>query len=347
VNILLLRHVFAFLFSFLLGVYLIPILIRAAKKIGFFDNPDSNLKRHREPMPYLGGLGVFIPFITTLGLCYPFENHIMWLLFGTTLLLFIGLIDDIKVLQPFQKFFGQFLAVLCFLKGGFSLKTSFFSSLPHIFAVTFWMLTVINAFNLVDIMDGLCVTLALVAAASFFVLSLCAGSYSTSLLLASFIGSLLAFFWYNKPSAKIYLGDSGSLFIGGFLSTMPLFFSWDRFAHIQTNWWSDWTLQLCEFFLIPSMILAIPLLEVISLFTIRTYLGIPFYYGSPHHFAIYLKEKSWSTWDVLRFVSIISLLFSTLAGLFVYRVLSPVNFVIGSIFTLALWFYVVFIKLSS
>ena len=82
-------------------------------------------------------------------------------------------------------------------------------ALPHVLAGVFWMLTVINAFNLVDIMDGLCATLALVAALSFFTLAIFAGSYSTSLLLAAFIGSLLAFFWYNKPSAKIYLGDKG------------------------------------------------------------------------------------------------------------------------------------------
>lgn len=78
------------------------------------DAPDGRLKHQRTPIPYLGGLAIFMSFITTLGLCYPFENQMMWLLLGTTLLLFVGLIDDLKVLRPGQKFFGQFVAVLCF-----------------------------------------------------------------------------------------------------------------------------------------------------------------------------------------------------------------------------------------
>ena len=149
------RHVFALGFSFLLGLYLVPIIIRAAKKIGFMDAPDGNLKKHKEPTPYLGGVAVFLPFITTLGLCYPFENMLLWLLLGTTLLLFVGLIDDLHVLKPKQKFFGQILAVLCFLKGGFSLKTPFLSSISNVFWSGFWMLSIINAFNLVDVIDGL------------------------------------------------------------------------------------------------------------------------------------------------------------------------------------------------
>jgi UDP-GlcNAc:undecaprenyl-phosphate GlcNAc-1-phosphate transferase len=78
------------------------------------------------------------------------------LLLGCTLLLFVGLIDDLKVLKPSQKFFGQFIAVFCFVKGGFSLRTTFFtSSLLTIPLTGLWMLTIINGFNLVDVMDGL------------------------------------------------------------------------------------------------------------------------------------------------------------------------------------------------
>ena len=287
----LVRHFFALIFSFLLGVYLVPIIILAAKKIGFMDIPDGRLKHQKEPVPYLGGVAVFLPFIITLGLCYPFENQLLWLLLGTTLLLFVGLVDDLKVLKPSQKFFGQFIAVLCFLKGEFSLKTPFFSSFSNIAWSAFWMLSVINAFNLIDVMDGLCGTAALMSSVAFCVFAYAVGKYTTSLLLAAFAGAIAAFLIYNKPQAKIYLGDAGSLFIGGFLAAVPLLFRWD--SSLFANAFGqclDFMRPLFQEFFIPAIILGVPLLEGLGLFIIRSSIGIPFYKGSPHHFSIYMQK---------------------------------------------------------
>jgi len=339
---ILIRHIFAITFSCLFGLYLIPIVIKAAIKIRFFDAPDGKLKHQKEPVPYLGGIGVFIPFITTLGLCYPFQNHILWLLLGCTLLLFIGLIDDIKVLKPSQKFLGQTIAVLCFIKGGFSLKTDFMISLFHMGCLGFWMLTVINAFNLVDVMDGLCATLALCGALAFFVFSLINHIYTTSLLLAAFIGSILAFLFFNKPNAKIYLGDSGSLFIGGFLSTMPLFLSCPRISSHVFDIGIGWFFVLFETLLVPTLVLAVPLIEVASLFAIRSYIGIPFYNGSPHHFSIYLQKKGKNKWWVLLFATIMALLFSMFAGLFMYDLITWWVLAGGVLACLGAWVLVVF-----
>lgn len=312
------------------------------------DAADGRLKHQKEPVAYLGGVAVFLPFITTLGLCYPFENLILWLLLGTTLLLFVGLIDDLKVLKPWQKFFGQFLAVLCFMKGEFSLKTPFFSSLANIFWSGFWMLSVINAFNLVDVMDGLCATLAITSASTFCLIAILTGKYSISVLLMAFIGSMLAFFMYNKPQAKIYLGDAGSLFIGGFLAAIPLLFSWDSnlfgwaAIHTQTPFFLKLIKQLCEVFFIPCLILGVPLLEVLSLFIIRSWLGIPFYNGSPHHFAIYLQRRGWSREKVLCFAAAASLLLSALVMLFLYRIITFSGLLGAVSILLLLWTYLIF-----
>ncbi|NDD53442.1 undecaprenyl/decaprenyl-phosphate alpha-N-acetylglucosaminyl 1-phosphate transferase [bacterium] len=314
---LLIRHVFAGGFSFLLGLYLVPIVIKAALKIGFVDAPDGKLKHQKQPVAYLGGVGVFIPFITTLGLCYPFDNMALWLLLGTTLLLFVGLIDDLKVLKPHQKFFGQCIAALCFLKGEFSLKTPFFmATIANMAASLFWMLTVINAFNLVDVMDGLCGTLALCSAGIFLVCALAQGAYGASLLLTAFIGATAGFLVYNRPHAKIYLGDAGSMFIGGFLAAIPLFLSWGSplFPSLATSGlYQEYALPLLQMFFIPALVLAIPLVEVLGLFVIRTRLGIPFYNGSPHHFAIYLQKRGWSKWRVLSFAALCSVATGVLA----------------------------------
>jgi len=343
----LVRHLFALFFSFVFGLYLLPIVISAAQKIGFMDVPDGCLKSHKKPTPYLGGVAIFMAFIMTLGLCYPFENQILWFLLGTTLLLFVGLVDDLKVLKPYQKFFGQFVAALCFLKGEFSLKTPLFSSMGSIGWSLFWMLTVINAFNLVDVMDGLCATLALVSAVTLCGIALVLGKFTTSLLLTAFIGATLAFWLYNKPPAKIYLGDAGSLFIGGFLAAIPLLFDWDGKLFLwQFDGWLAVIYQmvrpLFEVFFVPCLIFGVPLLECISLFVIRSWLGKPFYYGSPHHFSIYLQKKGWSAYQVLGFAVIVSLLLSGLAILFLLRQISLTGLVLTSFFVIASWIYTVF-----
>ena len=196
------RHIFAAGFSFLFGFYLMPAIIKSSFKLGIMDIPDGKIKCHGVPIPYLGGLAIYLSFIATLCLVYPFENQVLWLLLGSTLLLLIGMIDDLKVLRPGQKFLGQIVAVVCFLKGGFWLKTEFMTSFVNLFLSGFWMLSLINAFNLVDVMDGLAASIAIVAASSFLIITLIFQQYAISLLLAAFLGAVLAFFFYNKPPAK-------------------------------------------------------------------------------------------------------------------------------------------------
>ena len=342
------RHIFAFCCSLLFGFYLVPIIIRAALRIGFVDSPDGRLKNQKSPVPYLGGIAIFLPFITTLGLCYPFQNQMLWLLLGTTSLLFIGLIDDINILKPRQKFFGQFLAVLCFLKGGFSLKNDFFTSIPNIFLSGFWMLSVINAFNLIDVMDGLCTTVALCSACIFGTLAVLNNNYSVSVLVAAFIGSLLSFLWYNRPPARIYLGDAGSLFIGGFLASLPFVVSWDTslfasnsIVH-QRHFFAGFLKPLSEFFFIPCMILAIPLFEGLGLFFIRISLGLPFYNGSPHHFALYLQRKGWNKEKILLFVVLLSLIIGSLVFLFIKQYLSFGALLLIDLAIIILWTRIIY-----
>ncbi len=328
-KILLIRHVFSFVFPFLLALYLLPILIKTAFKFNALDQPDSNVKKHEKPTPYLGGLAIYLPFIATLAIVYPFENHILWLILGITILLFTGFIDDFKILSPAQKFFGEFIAVVCFLKGGLSLKSNFFSQLFNVVLSGFWMMLVINAYNLVDVMDGLSSLLAIFATTTFLIIALLIKEYTASLLILAFLGPLIAFFFYNKPPAKIYLGDCGSLFIGGFIAALPMIFPWSDFS---------W-----QAYYAPVVIVAIPLLEVSALIIIRTWMGIPFYRGTPHHFSIYLKNKGWSVKKILIFVSIMSLILSSVALLFLFGFINFQWLIrLGIIFNI-IWFYFIFL----
>ena len=138
-------------------------------------------------------------------------------------------------------------------------------------------------------MDGLATLLAICATISFAVVAIASHQLEVLLLLAPFLGALMAFFWYNKPKAQIYLGDTGSLVIGGFLSVIPFLFNWGLYGSYG--------------FLSPLIILSIPLLEVATLIVVRTYKGIPFYNGSPDHFSIYLQQKGWGKNKILWYVA--------------------------------------------
>ena len=316
-----LRHFFAFIFSLLFSLYLIPGIIKTALKFNIVDFPDGKLKTHKKPTPYLGGVAIFISFILTLTLTYPLENNVLWIVLGMSILLFIGLIDDFNVLKPHQKFLGQFIVVIGFLKNGFSLKTTFFSDWFNIFISGFWMLSVINAINLIDVMDGLATTIAIMSCITFLIIAFVLQQYLISLFLITMLGVLIGFFYYNKPTAKIYLGDAGSLLIGGFLAATPLLFPWSVIS--------------LDAYYAPIIILAIPLLEVGFLVLIRTYKKIPFYYGSPHHFCIYLKNKGWSVAKILIFTVISSIILSTIAMLFLFNLISFI-----SLFLLCLLFFI-------
>jgi UDP-GlcNAc:undecaprenyl-phosphate GlcNAc-1-phosphate transferase len=319
----LLKPFFALLISFLVTFYMVPICIKIAYKLRFLDEPDGAIKVHKQATPYMGGVAVYMGFLTAFCLTIPFESTMLLFFAGSTLLLFIGLIDDLIPLQPYQKFFGQIFATLCFLKAGFYLKAQFFSNLWSLPISALWILSLINAFNLVDVMDGLATLLALCATGSFLLIALYFNQISIMILLCCLMGPLLAFLWYNRPTAQIYLGDAGSLFIGGLLATVPFLFSWGAYN--------------LSGYLTPVIILAIPLLELTALVLIRTYKGIPFYLGSPDHFSIYLQKNGWSKQEILGYIGVLSATLFFIAFLFLTNILTFSGLALSAALFLALW----------
>lgn len=325
-ELVLIRLLFSFIISFLLTLYLVPLFAVIAHKLHILDVPDGLIKIHEKPTPYLGGVAVYIGFIATLALIFPFENQILSLLLGTTLLLFIGLIDDILRIKPYQKFFWQMIAALCFLKSGLHLKETFFlANFWNIPISLLWIVSVINAFNLVDVMDGLATSLASCATVTFLIIAMAHGQYSLALLLTSFLGPMLAFLWYNRPPAQIYLGDAGSLFIGGFLATVPFLFKWGSYSSYG--------------FITPAIVLAIPLLEITALVFIRSYKGIPFYYGSPDHFSIYLQQNGWSKYQILKYILFFSIALLALSLLLLSNKISLSVLLIACFILIIIWIF--------
>lgn len=315
--------IFSIILSFLTTFYFIPFFCIIARRFQFVDRPDGLIKVQKAAVPYLGGVAVFCGFLITLAFVCPADSQLFLLLIGTTILLLVGFLDDAVTMKPLQKFFGQLIATFCFLKAGLYWKEQFFFNFWNIPISALWILSVINAFNLVDVMDGLAAVIALGASITFFIVAIFLHLKVVLPLLGSFIGALLAFFWYNRPNASIYLGDAGSLFIGGFLAVIPFLFNWGMCTEYGC--------------FTPIIILAIPLLEMTALVLIRAYKGIPFYKGSPDHFSSYLLCNGWSKTAILWYVVILSILLSIASLLFVAGKITIVPLFVMGFFFLIMW----------
>lgn len=323
----------AFFFSFFFVLLITPLLRLVAIKYNIVDTPDGRIKKQKEPVPYLGGVAVFVGLFVSTCLFLSFESHLLFFMLGLFMLLFIGLIDDLWVTTPLQKLAGQVLAATSFLITGLSLKEAFLSSWGNSFLSFFWILSVVNAFNLVDVMDGLATLLALCATGSFLVFSILFNLPHVAILLSIFMGSLSGFFYYNKPSAKLYLGDAGALLIGGFLAIIPFFFNWGFYSF--------------NGFLTPCIILAVPLLEGLSLIIIRTYKGKPFYYGSPDHYCLYLLRKGWTKNEILLFSLIVGFVLFGVGKLVAFGVLTALQIFFTAVAGIAFLAACVFSSLFS
>ncbi len=273
------------LVSLALSLVFIPLMISLARKKQIIDHPQGDLKTHAAPTPYLGGVGIYLAILTTCLALQPVSLWVTLFLTGSAFLCFTGLIDDIFTLDPKTKFLTQSAGCVTLLISLSSL-TGISPNAPVVFASLFFMFTIVNGVNLVDIMDSLAATICITALAGSAALSFLHNSPLLGLELIT-IGAVLGFFWYNKKPAQIYLGDAGSLLLGGLLG----------FFLLKHSWQHDFSY---DFFIIPALA-GVPLIELVSLMVIRTKLGIPFYLGSPHHFALYLKRKNWPWLQIIGF----------------------------------------------
>jgi UDP-GlcNAc:undecaprenyl-phosphate GlcNAc-1-phosphate transferase len=315
------------LVALFLSLLFVPIAKIFARLFNVLDVPDGKIKVHSSAVPYLGGIAVFFGFLISFGcviiLGLNEKDTFVWGFIGCALLLILGLIDDILVITPRQKFLGQCLAAVSFIYGGFYLSIGGNIYLGMALSAL-WILTIINAFNLIDVMDGLATTVAALAAFGFMALAWYLAQYSLMFIFACFTGSLLGFLVYNVPPASIYLGDAGSLWIGGLLAAFPLKMNFNINTHAG--------------YLVPIIILAIPLLELISLIVIRAYKKIPFYRGSPDHFSIYLRQHGWSKSLILFYISCMMIACISAAYGLVAGFINLYQIIIIAIIFLIVWF---------
>lgn len=269
-------YLFTFILGLLLSLYGVPIARKAALKYGIVDVPDGQLKHQREPVPYFGGLAIYLAFLISLVFTFEFRHDVLGIVLGGTIVVMLGLIDDFGVLTPATKLAGQLLAVFVLIKSGIRIEIAALPDWLDLVFTVFWMVGLINAFNLLDIMDGLAAGVGAVSAMFLLVVAILQGDQTSAFMLAALIGSLLGFLRYNWQPAKIYMGDTGAMFIGLLLGAMTMIGKYP----------SDHPVSL----LTPVFILGIPIFDTLFVMYIRYRRGLPVFWGSPDHIAIRLRH---------------------------------------------------------
>lgn len=268
---------FVFVLALLLGIYFTPVARQAALRFGIVDRPDGLLKNHREAVPYLGGLAVFLAYLVALGLALPFDNLLLGLLLAGTLTLLVGLIDDFGVLTPLAKLTGQGVAVFVLLRSGAVIELVEVPPALRWPLAAAWLLGVCNAFNLLDILDGLAAGVGALAAIALGVVAVATGSLPEAAAAFALAGALAGFLVFNFHPARIYLGDAGSLTIGITLGALALALPWTEVSPAG--------------FLAPLAILVVPLADTAYVSVLRARAGRPFWHGSPDHFPLRLRRR--------------------------------------------------------
>jgi UDP-GlcNAc:undecaprenyl-phosphate GlcNAc-1-phosphate transferase len=276
-----LTYAVTFAVAALIAGWLTPRMREAAIRFGIVDRPDGRLKTQREPVPYLGGLSIYLAFLLALALTLRFSEHVLGILLAGSIVVILGLIDDLGQLGPWIKLAGQLVAVGVLIKSGIYIQLTFLPPVVAVALSVLWLLAVTNAFNLIDVMDGLSAGNAMVASLILLVVAEIDGGVTAATLLSALAGACLGFVRYNFAPARIYMGDAGSMFLGLLLGALAL----DN-AYTQRNVVGA---------LAPALVLGLPLFDMLFVMYIRRRRGMPMMLGSPDHFALRLRRWRLST----------------------------------------------------
>jgi UDP-GlcNAc:undecaprenyl-phosphate GlcNAc-1-phosphate transferase len=277
----------AFVLSMLCGTVLTPFVRKLAHRFGALDHAHSSRKIHGKPIPRLGGIAIVIAFYAPLVALLLFQTEVgqlflaerqrvIGLFVGGLVIALLGLYDDLRGANAWKKFLVQFAVAGLLYALGFRIDSIAnplgeplvlgWVSLP---LTVFWIVGVINALNLIDGLDGLAGGVALVAVATTFLVSLQRGHPLMMLFSSALAGAIIGFLFYNFNPASIFMGDTGSMFLGFALSATA----------IQTNQKATTAVAV----LIPAIALGLPIMDTLLAIGRRAWRGRPLFQADKEH----------------------------------------------------------------
>lgn len=289
---------------------MMPVALKIITKYNLYDKQDER-KNHKGKIGFLGGIVIFASFYISYGICFPsslirpdFSHNLIMSLFAIFLL---GFADDFLNYDSNKKFLVQFLVSSIFIfKSG--LTINFNQIIPFIpasyalnliFTIIFISI-IINSINLIDGADGLAASIGIFTGIVYSVIYFLNKDNYFATLALSLTGSLIGFLYYNKPNAKIFMGDSGSTFLGMLISIFILNFI--NNGTIGNNYNVHQNVKLC------FGIISVPILDMVRVMFTRIYKGKNPFSGDRNHLHHKLEEIGLSKLYVIIFIVFINLL---------------------------------------
>lgn len=262
--------------ALVLSLLLVPLVSKLAIKIGAVDKPNER-KVHTKLMPRMGGLAIYISFFVMLFLSQDITKEVWGFFLGGTVLIFVGIVDDMKDIPAKVKLLGQIVAACVVV--AFGVRVEFMTNIFHgetvslyVFSIPvtiIWIVAIVNAVNLIDGLDGLAAGISVIAAATMAVVAYSTGQMVIASMAMILIGATLGFLRYNFHPAKIFMGDTGSMFLGYTLAV----FAAEGLAKSFT------VLSLVT----PVLVLAIPILDTLFAIIRRKINHKPIFKADKHH----------------------------------------------------------------
>lgn len=315
-----LSFLLAFSGAFLLTFLLTPLVKRLAIRVAAFDHPNEARRVHTTTMPRLGGVAIYLALalsVATQGWFDPSFLSTAKLVLIATPVFLLGVWDDLRGVSERLKLLIP--AICAMLLYAFGWRVTALSLLPEMtfdvpswlgFLLTMlWLVGLTNAFNLIDGLDGLATGIIALATMGFLVCAGWSGATESALLLAILLGALLGFLPYNFHPARIFLGDSGSLFLGFVVAAMAL-----RATHRAAG-----TITLTA-----PILLGLPLLEAFVTLLRRGIAGAPLLPGDRGHFHHKLLELGLSQRQAVLRLYVVGLAFGV-SGLMLLQAGKPLT----------------------
>lgn len=308
------EYIILFMAAMLATFITTPLVKKLAVRIGAVDQPNER-KVHTKVMPRLGGLAIYLGFALVYLYMYftASETHVDTLggiFVGGTIIMMIGILDDRYQLSPKWKFFGQIVAAAAVVPFGIQVD---FVNLPFdgvlnfktdwisIPITIFWIVAVTNAINLIDGLDGLAAGVSAIATGTLMVIAFAMGNVPAAMISAILLGSIMGFLYFNFYPAKIFMGDTGALFLGYNLAVLSLlgFKSVTLFT-----------------FIIPILVLGVPLSDTFFAIVRRVLNKKPISVADKSHLHHCLLHLGFSHRQTVLMIYGISLLFGVSAVIF-------------------------------
>ncbi len=298
--------------TFLFTVFFIPVIGKIANHIGALDIPNER-KVHKKPIPRLGGLGIYFGFLLGYMIFGKESIQMNSILIGSFIIIITGIIDDIKPIPAKYKFLGQLVgAAIIPIYGGIVLKeiSAFglyidFGALSIPITILF-IVSIINCMNLIDGLDGLAGGLSSIYFLTVGIIAILLKNSDGLDVILTFVmlGSTLGFLWHNFNPAKIFMGDSGSMFLGYIISVIALL----GFKNVTLT-----------SFIVPLLLLAIPILDTLFAILRRVINHKPISTPDKNHLHHQLLRLHFSQRTTVLIIYFVDILFAAASIIYVLK----------------------------